>query len=299
MLKFSDNLLLKIAALLLQPFAYPFWLYVKYVVRPKTSQPDRVVAPQEPKTVVITGASQGIGEGLVEYYCRSASSCRTIIMISRSREKLEEVKERLKDCSAGKDLILYPCDVTDAKGMKRILLEINQTYGQVDILYANAGLSYRQTLLTKSFDQAVRETFDVNVTGVVNTVMPLIEVKGVRQIAVVSSQAGYAPVFSPIYGTSKQWVTSFGRDLRQLLAAENVAVNVISPGPVKTPMLIGARPGSVERGITTAAAAEIIVRGLRRNEAEIVFPAQTGIFIYVMSYLPSPIAETLIAYVAG
>jgi len=217
-------------------------------------------------------------------------------MISRSRDKLEAVKSRL-DTDKQKKLVIHPCDVTDSDAIKRVLLEVHRTYGQVDILFANAAISFRQSSLTNAFDKAVRDTFDININGVVNTVMPLIELKGVKQIAIVSSQAAYAPFITPIYGTTKQCVLLFGLDLRRLLAKDNVAVNIIVPGPVKTPMLIGANPNAVSYGISTAEAAQIIFQGLRRNQAEIVFPATTGIFQYALSFLPLYVAETVASYV--
>ena len=218
-------------------------------------------------------------------------------MISRSRDKLEAVKKRVDSNDGKKKLIIYPCDVTDADAMKRVLLDVDRTYGQVDILFANAGLSFRQHSLTNTFDTAVRDVFDVNINGVINTIMPLIELKGVRQIAIVSSQAAYGPFISPIYGTTKQCVLSLGHDLRRLLAKDNIAVNVISPGPVKTPMLIGSQPKSVPHSVSIEQSAALIYHGLRRNQVEIVYPAITGIFMYTLSFLPLCIAEPIAAYI--
>jgi short-subunit dehydrogenase len=313
MLSFDDNLRLKIIAWFLQ---YPFYIFsfiIKIFLNKEKNEWDSIQAPQYPKTIVITGASQGllnsfsyifkkfhcksgIGEGLVEYYYKNCPLCQTIIMISRSKEKLESVKNRL-DSNNQKKLIIYPCDVTDSDEMKRVLLDVYRTYGQVDILFANAGISFRQHLLTNSFDKAVRDVMNININGVVNTVMPLIELKGVKQIAIVSSQAAYAPFVSPIYGTTKQCVLSFGLDLRQLLAKDNVAVNVISPGPVSTPMLVGSNPQAAAYGVSTEKSAQIICQGLRRNQAEIVFPAFTGVFQYTLSFLPYCIAEPIGFYI--
>lgn len=238
----------------------------------------------------------GIGEGLAEYYYKNCASCEVIVLISRSRDKLELVRTRL-DSNPQKKVVVCPCDVTDSKAMQAVLADIHRTYGQVDVLFANAGVSYRQLSLAHSFDRAVRDAFDINVTGVVNTVMPLIALKAVRQIAIVSSQAAYAPIVSPIYGATKQCVLSLGLDLRRMLARDHVAVSVISPGPVHTPMLVGSHGNSVARGVSTEEAARIIFDGLRRNQAEIVFPASTGIFMYALSFLPSCIAEPIVAYV--
>lgn len=238
----------------------------------------------------------GIGEGLVEYYYKNCPSCQTIVMISRNKEKLEEVKNRLNS-DADKKLVIYACDVTDSDGMKRVLLDVHRSYGQVDILFANAGVSFRMLSLTNTLDKAIRDTFDININGVLNTVMPLIELKSVKQIAIVSSQAAYAPFMSPIYGCTKQCVLSFGLDLRRLLAKDNIAVNIISPGPVKTPMLVGSHPNSVAHGVTTDKASQIIFQGLRRNQAEIVFPAFTGVFQYTLSFLPTCIAEPISLYI--
>ena len=216
-------------------------------------------------------------------------------MISRNREKLETVKNRFNSDNQ-KKIVIYPCDVTDSDEMKRILLDIHRSYGEVDILFANAGLSFRQQSLTNTFDKAVRNIFNININGVINTVMPLIELKGVKQIAIVSSQAAYAPFMSPIYGTTKQCVLSFGLDLRQILAKDNIAVNIISPGPVSTPMLVGTYKKSVEYSISTETAAKIIFQGLRRNQAEIVFPKSTAIFLYALSYLPLCIANPITSF---
>lgn len=238
----------------------------------------------------------GIGEGLVEYYYKNCPSCQTIVMISRNKEKLEDVKNRL-NFNKDKKLIIYPCDVTNADEMKRIFFDIHQSFGQIDILFANAGVSFRLLSLANTMDKAIRDTFDININGVINTIMPLIESKAVRQIAIVSSQAAYAPFMSPIYGCTKQCVLSLGLDLRRLLAKDNIAVNIISPGPVKTPMLVGSNPRSVSRGISTEEASKIIYDGLRRNQAEIVFPAFTGVFSYTLGFLPLYIAEPIACYI--
>lgn len=238
----------------------------------------------------------GIGEALVEYYYKKCSSCQTIIMISRSREKLEIVKNRL-NTNAQKKLIIYPCDVTDADEMKRILLDVHEKYGHIDILFANAGISFRQLSEKNTFDKALRDTFNINIIGVINTVMPLIEIKGVKQIAIVSSQAAYAPFMVPFYGTTKQCILSLGRDLRRALAKDHITVNVIAPGPVLTPMLDGFHPRSVANGISADKAAEIIFDGLLRNQAEIVFPAYTGTMQYTLSFLPLFIAERMGSYI--
>ncbi|CAF1612917.1 unnamed protein product [Adineta ricciae] len=290
MLTFDDNLFLKIVAWL---FYCPFYIYaliVKFCLSKKRHV--TVYAPQQPRVVVVTGASQGIGEGLVEYYCRNCPTCEIIIVISRSKEKLEKVKERF-DTNSQKKLLIYACDVTHGEEMKSILSDIHQTYGQVDILFANAGVSFRQLSENNSFDKAVRDAFNINVSGVINTIMPLIELKAVRQIVIISSQAAYAPVMSPIYGTTKQCVLSFGLDLRHMLAKHNIAVNVVSPGPVVTPMLLGSNPRSVSRGVSVNEAARIIADGIRRNQAEIVFPATTGIFMYLLQSLPTCLAEAI------
>jgi len=314
MLSFDDNLRLKILAWFLQYPFYILWFIIKFFLNKKTNEWDRIQAPQYPRTIVITGASQGlfiylflcspkfefvysgIGEGLVEYYYKNCPSCQIIIMISRNKEKLETLKNRL-DSDQQKKIVIYPCDVTDSDEMKNILLDVHQTYGQIDILFANAAISFRQHLLTNTFDKAVRDTFNININGVLNTVMPLIELKSVRQIAIISSQAAYAPFMSPIYGCTKQCVLSFGLDLRRLLAKDNIAVNVISPGPVQTPMLVGTSPNAVAHSVSTDKAAQIIFQGLRRNQAEIVFPALTGVFQYTLSFLPLCIAEPIASYI--
>ncbi|CAM4757788.1 unnamed protein product [Rotaria magnacalcarata] len=295
MLHFDDNLRLKLIAWFLQYPFYMVWFIIKFFLNKEEYAWDNIQAPQHPRILVITGASQGIGEGLVEYYCKHCPSCEIIVMISRSIEKLERVKQRFNSADQ-KKLLLYACDVTDADEMTRVLLDVHQTYGQVDIIFANAGVSFRQQLLVNNYEKAVRETFNININGVLNTVLPLIEIKGVKQIAIVSSQAAYAIFTSPIYGTTKQCVLSLGFDLRRRLAKDNIAVNVISPGPIATPMLSGSNIETAVKSMSTKEAVKIIFHGLRRNEPEIVFPAFTGIFVYILSFLPICIAEPVAYY---
>ena len=246
------------------------------------------------KFIVRSILFEGLGEALAEHYHRHCISCERIILISRNKDKLETIRARL-----GERISIYACDVTDADKMKEILNEIHRLYGRIDILFANAGVSYRQLSLKKTFDQAVRETLDVNIMGVINSFLPLIEMKGVHQIALISSQAAYATLVSPIYGASKQCLVSLGYDFRRILAKDEIAVNIVSPGPIRTPMLTGSYSKSVKRGVDPEVAAKIIADGLRLNLAEIVFPATTGIFQYMLSYLPLSVAEVVASFLLG
>jgi short-subunit dehydrogenase len=314
MLRYDVNLPLKIVALLLQPLFYIASFIISIFFMKDVDNPDSIRAPQQPRIIVITGASQGlfhnfsfsllfvfmitgIGEALVKYYYNNCPSCQTIVLISRSKEKLETLKNSLNPIDETKQIVIHPCDVTNTIEMDRILLDVYHTYGHIDILIANAGLNYHQVLLTNTFEKTVRSVFNTNVIGVVNSIMPLIDSKSVSQIAIISSQTAYAPILAPFYGTTKQCILSFGLELRRFLAKDKIAVNVACPGLVLTPMLNELKESVRRHGMSSDEAARLIVQGLLRNQAEIVFPAGTGIFQYALSYLPLSIAEPISFFV--
>jgi NAD(P)-dependent dehydrogenase (short-subunit alcohol dehydrogenase family) len=137
----------------------------------------------------------------------------------------------------------------------------------------------------------------VNLEGALATVagvLPEMRRRGRGQIALMSSLAAYYGLpRTPAYSASKAALKAYGESLRAWVAPEGIAVNVVMPGFVDTPMtnsLTGPKP----RVMSAERAASRIRRGLEKNRARIAFPRRLAWGMAWLSVLPSPTAEWII-----
>jgi len=170
-------------------------------------------------TIIITGASRGIGAALTNHY----------------REDGQQVLGTSRSPTA--DITL---DVTHPSNHKEMAEGLGDT--PVDLLVCNAGVFLdRGDDLEEGFGADVwAQTFATNVTGVFLTIqalLPNLRLASVPRIAIISSQMGSsekAPGGSFIYRASKAAVTNLGRNLATDLKSEGIAVGIYHPGHVKT-----------------------------------------------------------------
>ena len=200
------------------------------------------------------------------------------------------------DCeSRGAQVVLKALDVTDRAATEAWVSAMDEEHC-VDMVVANAGVS-GSTAGVEPDDVAdlTRKVFAANVDGVFNTVLPLVapmKARGAGQIVLMASQASFAPMNSFAYNGSKAAVRFWGEGLRQDLAAWGVAVNVVCPGFVRSPMTdmnSFAMPGMVEM----PEAVEAIAAGLSRNDAIISFPAITYVAAGFMGSLSGTVRDAM------
>ncbi|MGI9417988.1 MAG: SDR family NAD(P)-dependent oxidoreductase [Geminicoccaceae bacterium] len=234
---------------------------------------------RDPETVLITGASSGIGRALALDY---AAAGRRLVLQGRHRARLDGVAA---DCRAGgADVAVEALDVTDRAAMAR-WIERADARSPLDLVIANAGVS------GKSADDPdpLRTMFRVNVDGVLNTVepvLPLLERRGRGHIAIMSSLAAFRGMpTAPGYTATKAAVRLYGEGLRGKLMADGVAVSVICPGFVKTP-LTDVNEFPMPLLMDPERAARIIRRGLDRRAARIAFPLRLYLLARLVAALP-------------
>jgi short-subunit dehydrogenase len=247
---------------------------------------------RDPRTILITGASSGIGEALAEAY---AGPGVTLVLTGRDRERLDAVAARCAERGAA--VRAATVDVADRAAMADWLALVDRET-PVDLCIANAGISGGTGRRGESEEQA-RRILAVNVDGVLNTIHPLIgpmRERGKGQLALVSSLAGLRGYpGAPAYCASKAAVKSYGESLRLDLRPAGIEVSVICPGFVKSritdrnrfpmPFLMDANR-----------AASIIRRGLERNRGRIAFPLPTYLMAWMVAMLPAALADALLTH---
>lgn len=184
------------------------------------------------KVVWITGASSGIGEAFAYAFAREGA---TLVLSARREAELERVK---KACGLPENKVLVlPFDVSETEAATKALALVNSTFGKVDVLINNAGLSHWSKVKDLSMD-VIHTVMQVNFFGGValtKAVLPGMLAGKEGAIVVVSSILG--KIITPkqaAYSASKHALHGFYDTLRAETAAEGIRVLLVCPGFVRT-----------------------------------------------------------------
>ncbi|MBV9971120.1 MAG: SDR family NAD(P)-dependent oxidoreductase [Xanthobacteraceae bacterium] len=240
--------------------------------------------PAAPRTVVITGASSGIGRALARRYARDGAR---LGLLGRDRSRLEEACAQCRQ--AGVDVRTGLLDVRARDDMAAWLDDLDDAW-PIDLLIANAGIMVGSPGggVVEAAEDSHR-AIEINVIGVLNAVHPILPrmiARGHGQIAVMSSLAGFIPLAdAPSYCASKAAVLSYGLGLRGAVEDKGIRVSVVCPGYVDTPM-IAQETGWQPFKMSAEAAADETVRGLAANRAVIAFPSFLATVSWIGGQLP-------------
>ncbi len=237
--------------------------------------------------VLITGASSGIGEALALHYASLKVS--RLSLCGRNEERLNQVAEKCKEL--GCEVSAVKLDVSDAAAVKNWIEECNAQL-PLNLVFANAGVgSVEET------SENVRNTFNINVMGVVNTVLPTIELfkkapsEQVKQIVITSSIAGYHGMPTcPSYSASKACVKAWGEGLRLHLKRFGIGVSTVCPGFVRS-RITDKNTCPMPFFMEADQAARIIAARVEKNVGLIVFPWQMRLAVWFGSILPNCISD--------
>jgi len=238
--------------------------------------------------ILITGASSGIGEAIAVECARRGA--KTLFLCGRDEGRLASVADACRAAGA-ENVRAELVDVTDAAAVDGWMRACDAER-RITVVFANAGRGTgRET------SENVRKTFALNVGGVVNTVLPAIELfrtRGTRpagQIVITASIAGYAPLPGcPSYAGTKAGMKSWGLSLRGFLRPEAIRVNVVCPGFVRS-RLTDRNTCPMPFFMEAPKAARIIVSRVRRNVGLIAFPWPMRLGSWLLSVLPWRISE--------
>ncbi|MCF6214837.1 MAG: SDR family NAD(P)-dependent oxidoreductase [Emcibacter sp.] len=238
---------------------------------------------KNPKSILITGSSSGLGEALAKDYAKEGI---TLFLSGRNAERLSHVKDIC--LSQGADVHTALVDTANEKAMSEWIISCDKI-AALDLVVANAGIGDGFTT-DMDLGEHTKKIFNVNVSGVFNTVHPAIRIMQKRekgQIALISSLAGYHGLpTAPAYSTSKVCVKAYGEALRGLYAAHGIEINVVCPGFVKSPMT-ATNNFPMPFLMETDEAIKLLRRGLEKNQARITFPWQLSLILgFMVRFFP-------------
>ncbi|HEX9633779.1 MAG TPA: SDR family oxidoreductase [Gemmatimonadales bacterium] len=226
-------------------------------------------------TVLITGASGGIGLALARRYATDGCD---LILVSRSRERLAVAASELSRVHV--DTIV--ADLATAEGPEVVAAAVQRTGVAVGILVNNAGAGLQGPFVTTSLDREL-ELVRLNVGALLHLtkrLLPGMRARGRGHVVNIASVAAFLPgPYQSVYYASKAFVLSFSEALAEELRGTGIGVTAVCPGPTATGFHAAAgvrraRPFRPRSFMTAEAVAEATVRGVRRNR-RIVVPALT------------------------
>lgn len=263
-----------------QPFQRVLAAVTDRVANPaRVSDPDKLRETVSGKTVLVTGASYGIGEATARTI---AAAGATVLVVARSAEKLEDLEAAIN--AGGGRAVAYPTDLTDEAAVSALTKQITEDHGPLDIVVSNAGKSLRRSLHDQ-YDRPhdFQRTIDINYLGpiwLLLGLLPAMRERGAGHIVNVSS-VGVRVVPGPQWGAYQASKGAFDRWLRSVapeLHVDGVDVTSVYFALVRTRMIaptpiLGRLPGMSPDEAADAIAKAVIERP-RTNEPPWVWPAE-------------------------
>jgi short-subunit dehydrogenase/thioester reductase-like protein len=269
----------------LEQYAWKIWDYWERHMDPDLFQ-DRTLRGQiGDKTVMVTGASSGIGEALA---IRLAEAGAKVLLVARSKENLERVQQAID--GRGGDAVIHTCDLANPKDVDRLVREVLDEHGHVDLLVNNAGRSIRRGI-SHSYDRYhdFERTMTLNYFGSLKLILgflPTMRQRKGGQIINISSIGVQtnAPRFSA-YVASKAALDAFSRSIASEVVADGICITTVYMPLVRTPMIA---PTRIYEAVPTRSpdeAVDMIVDGIINRKKRVA--TRLGVFGEV-SYAIAP-----------
>lgn len=243
--------------------------------------------------VWITGGSSGIGRALAKAL---AATGYTVAITAREGDEIEALIAEAAPLSGR--ILSYPCDVTDEVLLDQTLADIENAAGPVVLAIFNAG-TYVPVAGENLSVRKFRRTFDLNLQGVINGLVPVarrMQKRGFGQIVLLGSiSAWFGWPTTAAYGASKAAINVMAQSLKYDFDKINLRIQVANPGFVNTPLLQLQQTASMVPALMSPEdAANRMLRGIRRGGFEIAFPKRLVWGLKLASTMPQPVRHWVI-----
>lgn len=196
------------------------------------------------QTVLITGASTGIGYELAKLFARDGYQ---LFLVARNREKLESLAESLKQ-EFGTRTYVFPQDLSVPGAVPAILREVSRNQLTVDILVNNAGIGLYGMFAELSLEKQLA-MMQLNMTSLAQLTRELVcpmKSRGYGRILNVASTAAFQPgPLMAVYYATKAFVLSFSEAIAEELQSSGVSVTCLCPGPTRSEFQKNAEMGNI------------------------------------------------------
>jgi len=183
---------------------------------------------------LITGASAGIGR---EFARQLASRARTLVLIARREQRLNELREELQNRSAQLSIQVRVVDLSEKSQIDELVRWLQENKIDIDFLISNAGIGDQGPFATIEPGR-LNAMIQINITALTlftRKLLPQMISQKRGAILNVSSSAGFLPIPAfNVYAATKAYVTSFSESLRAEVRGSGVTVTALCPGPVRT-----------------------------------------------------------------
>ena len=246
------------------------------------------------KVIIITGASSGIGRAMAEVYAAEGAK---VVLAARNTEQLQEVTDKIR--KAGGTAVWCETDVVNVEDCRRLVDATIETYGRIDVLICNAGLSMR-ALFDDVDLKVLHRLMDVNFWGTVNCTkfaLPYLqESKG--SLVGISSVAGLHGLPGRTgYSASKFAMTGFLETVRIENLKKGLHVMVACPGFTASNVRFsaltadgsqqGATPRKEEKMMTAEEVARIVAKGILKRKRLCLMEAEGRATHFVKKFAPA------------
>jgi len=246
------------------------------------------------KTILVTGASRGIGRAIAVAFAEKSVFNR-IILIARNREKLAIVAKEIHELGA--EAIVIPLDITDSVAVNIAIAKVWRDHGPIDLLVNCAGVCYQNSFLNSKLSQ-VEEELALNLMGMYSITRAVARRMASRKkgtIANVSSLMGKiaAPTMST-YSATKFAILGFTQALRGELSPYNVKVISLLPSLTDTDMTRKLKLFALVQSSSPRQVAEAFIRGLSRGDKEIVVGWQGYLAVLGQRLIPQLVEKIIL-----
>ena len=250
---------------------------------------------QNNKTIWITGASSGIGEASAYQFAKEKAN---LILTATREDKLKEVQQ--KCISLGAQCKVLPYDLSDLENIDELTDKAISAFGDIDIVFLNAGISQRSKTLDTSFtvDEKIMAVNFFAPVKITKRLLPKMIENGGGTIAVTSSISGkFGFPLRSAYASSKFAVYGFFETVHAEYYNDNIRVVIVCPGRIKTNISYNAleadgtkhakMDSGQQDGMSAQKAAIKIVRAINNHKPEVLVGGKELIMVYIKRLFPA------------